>query len=62
MKLITCPVCKKKYLPKIALKNHIINSAMGEVWRWYRDRKKKKPHNDYFDKNYKSVKIKKLQI
>ena len=48
--LISCPVCKKKYLPE-GLKNHIINSAQSEVW----NKLKKKPHNDFYWLNCKTI-------
>lgn len=50
--LKACPVCKKKYLPE-GLKNHIINSAKSEVW----NKLEKKPHNDFYWKHCKIVKI-----
>ena len=51
--LIKCPVCKIKYLSQ-GLKNHIINTAKGELWR----KEKKKPHYDFYWKHCNVVKSK----
>jgi uncharacterized C2H2 Zn-finger protein len=49
-KLVKCPVCKKEFLES-GIKNHIINSAKSEVW----NKKKNKPHSDFYWKNCKTL-------
>ena len=57
-----CPVCKRRTLP-IAMKNHIINKAKGEVFNWMKENygKNKKalprissnsPHFKFFINNF----------
>ena len=57
MKLIICPVCKKKFVEQ-GIKNHIINTAKGELWRG----QKNKPHKEYYDNNQIIINKKILRV
>lgn len=53
-KTTKCPVCKEIRLER-ALTLHIYQSAVREVYAWYSNRKVGKPHQDFIDKNKKSI-------
>jgi excinuclease UvrABC ATPase subunit len=52
-----CPVCKKKLLEKIALKNHIRQKAITEFFRGVKNK-----HYRYLRNNLKVKKIVELKI
>ena len=60
-RLVSCQICKKKYL-KEGIKNHIIGSAKNEVWRSHISESKLMPHEKYYIKNFRYIKVKKLII
>jgi len=57
MKLVNCPVCRKKFL-KEGLKNHIINKGKSELW----NQLKRQPHREYYLKHCIFVKGRKQTL
>ena len=56
-----CPVCKKTLLV-VGIRNHIIGSAKGELYRWYFDRTQKKAHLEYVQGNTKIEEVKVIKL
>lgn len=61
LKLIKCPVCNEKYLSS-AIKNHIIQSAVMELWHKEINNAKSIKHLAYYKKYYKPINKKELII
>jgi len=59
----TCPICGRILL-EVGMRNHIIGSAKGELYRWYFDRSFPRTHLDHVEKNtvIEKVKVVKLRL
>lgn len=60
--MITCPACETRVC-ETGIRNHIMGCARSELWKFEMEKGiTETPHLDYYRKNFKEIKSKKLII